>query len=391
MAKKARSEMRAKANKMANAKSPTKVDASSWSPSEPLHADKKTGARPLRARIYKAGGRVQGDRGPVNAGKEPRANGGALSMTNVPDENKKAKGSFHEGGYKGGGRAEKCGGGSMNKGGRAEKAKGGKADKKPVVDPLMQIRTKRVEYLPPREGAMEKYEASKRAREKSDDPPMRPAGVTLHSKGGKADDKKQDKAEIKTAIHKHDKQMHEGKLTKGLKKGGGADSAGGRVERANGGASERMVPLSDKQREIAATVKDATRPKDADQKTLREKRAKGGRTKGKTNINIIIGSPGGGQQPNTPPPQAPVRPPPPPPQAMPPGPPPGMGGPPPGPPPGGPPMGPPPGGPPDMPPGMPRARGGRTGYMSKDAGAGSALGRLRKVHKEGQHTPGFRS
>jgi len=350
--KKYRAEMRSKANRLANSKSPEKVDASSWRPGAELHADKKTGARPVRARIYKHGGKVQGDRAPKNAGKEPRGEVGkkvadAEVNRNIPVANATKHGAFHIGGFKKGGSAEKCEGGEVKgrkaKCGGGSMAKGGKAgDKKP--------RTKRTEVLEPRRGAME--ELAKRVSD--GEPPTRPAGVTLHSKGGKADDKKDDKKQIKTAIHKHDKQMHGGQMTK-LKKGGQADSDGGRVERA-----------------------------------------KGGRTKGKTNINIIIGSPGGGAQPNMPPPQVPVRPPPPPPQALPPGPPPGMGGPPPGgpppgPPPGGPPPGPPPGGPPGMPPPGLRAAGGRVaGYRSKDAGAGSGLGRLRKVHKEGQHTPGFR-
>ena len=87
----------------------------------------------------------------------------------------------------------------------------------------------------------------------------------MRAKGGRVMDEVQDKTMIKKAVHAHDKQMHGGKVTK-LKKGGEADSDGGRVERA-----------------------------------------KGGRTKGKTNINIVIAQPKG--QPPQMPTQGPVRPP----------------------------------------------------------------------------------
>ena len=99
----------------------------------------------------------------------------------------------------------------------------------------------------------------------------------------------------------------------------------------------------------------------------RKARKEGGRTKGKTNINIII-SAGGKQQP----PMPPVMPP----GAAP------MPVPPPMPPAGGPPSG----GPPMPPPGaMPRKSGGRaaprtSGYFNLEAGSGSALGRLQKAH-----------
>jgi hypothetical protein len=97
----------------------------------------------------------------------------------------------------------------------------------------------------------------------------------------------------------------------------------------------------------------------------RAARARGGKTKGKTVVNVIVGRGSGGQQPPSPPPMPPPQaaPPPPPPRPpmpmMPPtgGMPPGAGGPPMGPPPGAP-MGPAGAPPPGIPPQM-RARGGR--------------------------------
>jgi hypothetical protein len=117
MAKKARSEMRAKAVRLAGggvgSNDPYKpVDASSWAPPpDALDAGRKTGARPIRPRIYKHGGHVQFDRNPGKAPRKRasggRAGTGPLSMINTADENKRDFGSFHEGGYKNGGSAGK--------------------------------------------------------------------------------------------------------------------------------------------------------------------------------------------------------------------------------------------------------------------------------------------
>lgn len=291
MSKKARSAMRAKANRMAGTDTENgrndphkKVDASSWVPNESLNTTRKTGARPIRSRIYKAGGRIQGDRA-IRADKMPRggkANGGALSIHDTVGENKSKLGSYHEGGYKKGGHAK-----------RHKRDMGGMAD--------------------PRETASQTLAAGA-------------------ARSGVAPNRMQFQGT--------------GKPFGALRSGGRADAKSKADRYCEGGRAEGG----------------------------RSKRAHGGRAKGKTNINIIIGR-GGHEQPQMPPQgvvRPPVPPPMPPPQGMPPpgGPPPGLGS-----------AGPPPGGPP-MP--MPRKRGG---MVPMKAGAGSGLGRLEKKKAYGVTPP----
>lgn len=116
MSKQSRAAMRAKATRLAGGDPQRKVDASSWLPTEPLDTTAKTGARPIRPRIYKAGGAVQGDRGPRRADCKPRATGGRTTA----EENVDAKvnrdvvkanadkfGKPHEGAFRKGGAARK--------------------------------------------------------------------------------------------------------------------------------------------------------------------------------------------------------------------------------------------------------------------------------------------
>lgn len=108
MSKKARAANREKANRLASS-TDKKVDASSWKPNESLNADRKTGARPIRSRIYKAGGKIQGDRA-RRADKMARggfASGGSLSVHDTVGENKSKLGNYHDGGYKKGGHAKR--------------------------------------------------------------------------------------------------------------------------------------------------------------------------------------------------------------------------------------------------------------------------------------------
>lgn len=123
-AKSARAAMKAKAQRLGGKDRPLeKVDSSSWTPPEMLNADVKTGLRPLSRRAYKSGGKVKGDAAKARADRPKRKNGGSaltadsLINRNVKSANAEREGAGkHVGGFKKGGRAEKCGGGSMKRG-----------------------------------------------------------------------------------------------------------------------------------------------------------------------------------------------------------------------------------------------------------------------------------
>lgn len=124
LAKKARSGMKSKAERLAGEKD-RKVDSSDWSPAEPLNADVKTGMRPVSRRAYKAGGKVDGCAAPMRADRKARKSGGRVEKNGeqplvdryVNRDLKKANdyrdGKKHVGGLKHGGRAKKADGGSM--------------------------------------------------------------------------------------------------------------------------------------------------------------------------------------------------------------------------------------------------------------------------------------
>lgn len=321
LAKSARKAMKEKAARLAKTDPKQKVDASEYTPPDALDADVKTGARPIQPRLYKRGGklvRMSGGQCAPRADRKKRKSGGNALATpnniinrNVREANEEREGVKHRGGFKKGGRVHKMGGGY---------AEGGKPSDE--------------SYVP---------------RKFLDQ--MKKGGAVKHA------DKKADTAQIKEALHKHEKQKHPGsKLTKLAQ--GGSTSLDGSYQ--------------------------GTRPKGG-----RIARKSGGRAgKGKVNVNIIIDK-GGSQGAGLAPPMGGLPPPMMPPPGGPPGLPPGMM---------------PPGGPPGMPPGMPmprrsggravRKEGGRLQGVDKpgkvghrsyrstsdmDAGSLSGLGRLEKA------------
>lgn len=115
-AKSLREAMKQKAKRLCGATS-EKVDASTFTPAEPLNADVKTGARPVSRRAFKVGGKVSGAEAMTHAGRTPRKSGGkteyanALVNRNVKDANEEREGIKHVGGFKKGGRTAKQVGG----------------------------------------------------------------------------------------------------------------------------------------------------------------------------------------------------------------------------------------------------------------------------------------
>lgn len=113
-----RKAMKQKAKRLCGATS-EKVDASTFTPAEPLNADVKTGARPISRRAFKVGGKVHGAVAMTHAGRTPRKSGGkteyanALVNRNVKDANEEREGIKHVGGFKKGGRTAKQDGGMM--------------------------------------------------------------------------------------------------------------------------------------------------------------------------------------------------------------------------------------------------------------------------------------
>ena len=340
MSVRARKHMHEKARRLVRTDPQQKVDATDYTPPDALDADVKTGMRPISKRTYKRGGMVKGEHAVHHAGKKPRKSGGMCSPTafvdaemnrNKKDANELRAGSKHIGGLK--------------KGGRACHADGG------------EVPPQRLSFGPAVGSRMTAAAGLKR--------------------GGKAHD---DEAEDKALIRK---EVKKDALRKGRDSGGLVGALEPTLKHNNGAAGGLGgFGLSMLKRGGKAESTGAFQGQDP--KGGREARAHGGRTKGKTNINIIIGrghdagAPGAmmppGAMPHPPvPPQFPPGGMPP--GAMPPG----------GPPMGGmPPSGPPPGAMP--PPPMGRKRGGRTvadDMLEHGGGSGGGLGRLEKIRSYG--------
>ncbi len=379
--KKARSAMRDKARRLTAAGDGKKVDASDWTPPAAMNANKKTGMRPVSPRTYKLGGRVQGDRGPKRSDKAPRGNvANEISTRDTKQANRDKFGSPHIGGMKKGGvahddtkqdkalikkmvkpsvlkRDAKCGGGRMADGGAAD---ADRVARLKAGDPTA-IRVKKVESLPPRKGAIEELEGRLKREGKQRGGSVaggeRPEGGRIpRASGGKIGAARN---AVLTAGRKYGEDHPKTQAARDAYNDVVAERTGSRKMSMDGAASK------------SAMDKGMYRPDSEKNRGGRTERASGGRTKGKTNINIVV-NPAKPDQ-NAVPPSGPVRPP-----VMPP------------PPPPAPPMTPPPGAPPpNMPPpsmmagagGPPpmRARGGRLG-MNRIGGAGGGLGRLEKAN-----------
>jgi hypothetical protein len=118
MAKQARAAMKAKAQRLGADRPTEKVDSSTWSPPELLNADVKTGMRPISRRAYKSGGKVEGSKAVANMGKSVRTGNKPItadSLVNkdMKEANEEREGYKHIGGLKSGGRAKKMVGGPM--------------------------------------------------------------------------------------------------------------------------------------------------------------------------------------------------------------------------------------------------------------------------------------
>jgi hypothetical protein len=317
-AKEIRAARKAKAERMGSAGEHGKVDASGWTPPEPLNAEGKTGLRPVSPRQYKRGGHVDGHEAHHHAGRKARKAGGGVNAY-MNRDGKEANAEFgkpHVGGYKHGGHADE-------------------KEDRALIDRMVKKEA--------RTGRKDGGEAGHWI-----------SGAIKHSgalhkslgvpKGKKIPEKKLEKAEHS----RNPKTAKRARLAETLK-GMHHEERGGRANYEGG-----TRPTGDR---IA--------------------RASGGKAKGKTNIVIAV-NPHGGQDGQmmapgagpVPPPRPPVQPVPvaPPAQGMP------MGGMPPGMPPQMPPGAMPPGG---M---MPRKKGGRV-HTPADmtAGAGGAEGRLEKI------------
>lgn len=410
LAKTSRDAMKMKAKRLASGDPHEKVDSSTWMPPEPEDAGVKTGARPISKRQYKSGGKVHGHHAKKRADRAKRKDGGRATRYLTPDNlinrdvrmaNDVREGTKHVGAFKHGGKAKR------HKHADGDVAMGLVRPTDDTVGDM--IREQQMEKAMTGRGLPARVPVPSRRPVMKAAPAADqiPNNINFYKKGGKTEGgKKWIQGAIKHpgALHKalhvpEGEKIPAKKLAKAAhssnptmrKRAALAQTLKG-MHHASGGKAGHPDIAEDK-----ALIRKMVKPKalkrdggevfmgDSKSKVPgvtggRKAHAKGGKTKGKTNISINVmphaPSMGGMQMPSAPAPMPPAPP-------MPPRPP--MGG------PAAPvaPMAPPipPAFSGAMPPrpGMPMARkhGGRTTHVIEHA-SGGGLGRLEKIKAYGE-------
>lgn len=117
LSEQARAAAKSKAERLVRVDPRQRVDASGYTPDGAMNADVQTGPRPISRRQFRRGGKVAGEATAPRADRKPRASGGrtltadSLINRNVKEANEERDGLKHTGGMKSGGRAKRDMGG----------------------------------------------------------------------------------------------------------------------------------------------------------------------------------------------------------------------------------------------------------------------------------------